>query len=179
MSLQDCMKRSDAPKRFVNAKLSDFPGMDHLKDANQDGLFIHGPTGTGKTHLAVAVFSHWARAGWADGSVEHQSRFISAPELLLRIRATYNKTGEESEGWVIRTFSLMPVLLLDDVGAEKITDWSSSSLYSIISARYNAMRPIIVTSNLTLAQISEWEPRIASRLGGMMNVELKGKDRRL
>jgi DNA replication protein DnaC len=95
----------------------------------------------------------------------------------LEIRATFSGTGSESD--VVRKYQRMPYMVLDDLGAEKMTDWSVSSLYVVLSGRYNANRPTIVTSNLTLAQIAEWEPRIASRLGGMCVVQLDGKDKRL
>ena len=70
---------------------------------------------------------------------------------------------------------------MDDMGAEKTTDWSMSTLYVLIDKRYSEMMPTIITSNLTVAEVADKVgDRIASRIAGMCKViELKGKDRRL
>jgi DNA replication protein DnaC len=80
---------------------------------------------------------------------------------------------------VIEELMTVQYLVLDDYGSEKSTDWTAETIFTIIDDRIAQMRPTIVTSNLTLADIDRADPRLASRLGGMICVELKGADRRL
>ena len=72
-------------------------------------------------------------------------------------------------------------LILDDMGAEKTSEWSIQTLYSIIDRRYRDEKQTLITSNLTLDEIAEKVgDRIASRIAGMCKVvEIKGKDRRI
>ncbi len=73
------------------------------------------------------------------------------------------------------------LLILDDLGAEKPTEWVRERMYEIVNQRYEWMRPIIVTSNLSPAQLAKQVgQRVASRLMEMCEVvELDGRDRRL
>jgi len=75
----------------------------------------------------------------------------------------------------------VPVLLLDDIGAEKASEWVKQTLYLIIDNRYGNMKKTFITSNLTLNQISnQLDDRISSRIAGMSNtIRMQGKDRRL
>ena len=74
-----------------------------------------------------------------------------------------------------------PLLVIDDLVAEKVTDWSRAVLFSVLNDRINNKMPTIVTSNLTPAEISEvLGERIGSRLAGdFLQVEIKGEDRRI
>ena len=68
-------------------------------------------------------------------------------------------------------------ICFDDLGAEKLTEAKRENLYYIIDARYRNMMPIIITSNFTIQEISEFEPRIASRFAEMGKIlQFKGKD---
>jgi len=69
--------------------------------------------------------------------------------------------------------------VLDDLGAEKTSDWTGQSIYTLISRRINDCKPTIVTSNLSLSEIDAVDPRRASRLGGMVYYKMTGHDRRL
>ena len=97
------------------------------------------------------------------------------------LRNTFKDKSEQSETEIINNLSEANILILDDLGAEKSSEFALQSLYVIIDQRYSEIRPTIITSNLSLGEIAEKVgDRIASRIAGMCKViELKGKDRRL
>lgn len=82
---------------------------------------------------------------------------------------------------MLRKYLDTPLLVLDDLGAEKTTPWALQSLYVILNKRGSELRQTIITSNLSLDEMSnELSDRIASRIKGMCKVVvMKGKDRRL
>jgi DNA replication protein DnaC len=103
------------------------------------------------------------------------------PELLMEIRATYNvkKKDAPTEEEVVEKYSRCGVLVLDDLGAEKVTDFSITTLYLIIDRRNRDLRPTIVTTNLSLQEIGEKiDGRISSRLSEMKIVHLALPDYR-
>jgi len=148
-------------------------------------VFITGKAGSGKTHLAVALMNHWFAEGMTniDGRPE-QARgpaiFLPAVELFLEIKQTFDK-GVESEKAILHKYSEAPLLVIDDLGAERVSDWSRTVLYMLIDRRYRYMKQTIVTSNLSQGEIAEkLDDRIASRLSEMgLVLNLGKKDWRL
>ena len=138
-----------------------------------EGVFLHGTQGTGKTFMATAMLQAWALSG------KTGARWTTSPGMLAEIRSTYHPQAKHQEMEVIEKYALAPLLLIDDIGAEKITDWSVPAQYQIISDRVNWNRKTIITSNLSLDEIAEWNPRIASRLSGFRVIEMTGEDRRM
>lgn len=130
-------------------------------------MLLTGRTGCGKTHLAIAAARHLSRP----------AIFVTVPELLLEIRASFN--GEDSESRLIRRYARAELLVLDDLGAEKTTEYSIQTLYTIISRRNREEAQTIVTTNLDLAQIADsLGDRIASRLAEMKIVKINMQDYR-
>jgi len=119
-----------AAKRFLKA----FPAT--------RGLWLAGAPGAGKTHLAAATLRS-AIAGKAAAGV-----FIGAGELLHTIRRTYQGAGEATELSIYRRVSEADVLVLDDIGSDKPSEWAQGTIGAIVNGRYNANRPTIFTTTL-------------------------------
>jgi DNA replication protein DnaC len=134
----------------------------------RDGLVIRGPVGTGKTGNAVAAF----RAVVAGGVVPAVA--VAVPALLDGLRPGREPVEE------LRACEDARLLLLDDLAAERMTDWTGETLYRLIDARYARRLPTIVTTNATGQQIRDGlGERVASRLNGLGRiVTLDGPDRR-
>jgi len=173
------------PERYQKAYKADFPDLQSTSGFiggrsiwNPDGagLFITGDSGVGKTHLAAAVLRNVLDKN-KDKPVS--AKWNSVPRLLLQLRETFNSGTGKYESMVVEAHTRPSVLVLDDLGAEKQTDWTGQSLYLIISERMDDMKPTIVTSNMPLDKINEVDRRLASRLGAMVYVKLTGKDRRI
>jgi len=171
------------PKRFWEADLArDFPGMTRVVNTS---LFLPGQCGSGKTRFAVAVLKYDMLHKFANfirtkESYDHRFEFVSVFDLLAEIKRTYEKDAVVTEYEVITKYSNVPTLVLDDICAERPTDYNMSVLMTIINHRYNELLPIIVTSNIGLKQMADqFSDRIASRLTEMCTVlEMNGRDRR-
>lgn len=127
----------------------------------RSGLVLCGPAGGGKTHLAVAMLAETVRA-WLDAypteTLEREDdgyvsvlrrprldvRLVSVPSFLdaLRSRIRFADVVDPLPGLIAAD-----LVVLDDLGREKVTDWASERLYVLVNERYNALRPTVVTSN--------------------------------
>jgi DNA replication protein DnaC len=123
------------------------------------GLWLMGAVGTGKTALAMLVSKAVAEAG-------RSVAIYSLPRLLARIRRTYDaEAGEDSYLDFFGRLTSVDLLHVDDLGAEKRSDWVLEQLYAIVDERYQAQRSIVVTTNLEPPQLEEQiGPRTVSRL---------------
>ena len=158
---------------FTLARYDNKTAIDACDGFPEINLYIYGPAGTGKTHLATAVCRQFKAAS------------VLKPQRIYRIiRAGYGgRNASEDEQAAINRLVRQPVLVIDDLGVDKRTDASVSTLYEIIDGRIMAKRRgLIVTSNLSLDALAErlGDDRIASRLAGACRlVEINGKDRRI
>ncbi len=105
------------------------------------GLFFEGPPGVGKTHLAVAVLRHVMAGSGARGL------FYDTRDLLRVIRSTYDPVVRTTELEVLRPVMSADLLVLDDLGAEKTSEWVEETLNLIVNTRYNERRATVFTSN--------------------------------
>ena len=105
--------------------------------------------------------------------------FVSFVEMFVEINtAAIDDGGKES---VLKKYAgnNFDCICFDDLGAEKLTEAKRENLYYIIDSRYREMLPTIITSNFTISEISDVEPRIASRLAEMGKIlQFNGKDYR-
>jgi len=144
---------------------------EHL-DAGR-GLWFMGPVGTGKTTLAMLVSKAALEAG-------RSVAIYSLPRLLNEIRDTHR--AERSHVDLLDRLTAVDLLHVDDVGAERTTDWVLEELYSIVNARYEDQRSMVITTNIDdrdalCEQITE---RTVSRLTEMCDeLPLAGDDRRM
>jgi DNA replication protein DnaC len=123
------------------------------------GLWLWGDVGTGKTSMAMAVSKAAVEAG-------RTVAIYSLPRLLARIRRTYDSAeGEDSYLEFFDRLASVDLLHLDDLGAEKRSDWVLEQLYAIVDERYQSQRSVVVTTNLPLHELEEQVgPRTVSRL---------------
>jgi DNA replication protein DnaC len=105
------------------------------------GLFFQGPPGVGKTHLAVAVLRAVIRDRGARGL------FYDTRDLLRVIRSTYDPINRTQEMDVLRPVIEADLLVLDDLGAEKTSEWVEETLNLIVNSRYSEKRLTVFTSN--------------------------------
>jgi len=134
-------------------------------------MYIHGDTGTGKTVLAIQFMLGLIAYGSAQAR-PISAIFITVPELLLLFRSTFTGVSDESEQEILDRYSSVSLLVLDDLGAQKTTDWAYQMLYMVINRRYENMKPIIITSNYDLNELGNKmeDERIPSRLYEMCDV---------
>jgi DNA replication protein DnaC len=105
------------------------------------GLLFIGETGVGKTHLAVAALNALIQRGFEGVFFDYQT-------LLDRIRSGYDRSSGSMDKEAYRLALDCEILLLDDLGAHRVTDWVEDTVASIITHRCNHRKPVIVTTNL-------------------------------
>jgi len=190
--IDETMQRMGAAKRHLTARMEDFK---NVKVAANESLFLYGPCGTGKTYLLTAIMrkiildtpptnlygSYSERISYAEPHLNGFPHMVTIPELLLKIRSAFKSDSEISEEFLIEEYATRKVLMLDDIGSEKPTEWAMQTLYLLIDRRYREMKQTFFTSNLSLDQLSErFSDRIASRIAGMCRViKMIGKDKRI
>jgi len=138
------------------------------------GLWLFGDTGTGKTTLAMLI----SKAALESG---HTVAIYSLPKLLARIRRTYDtEPGGDNYLTFFERLTSVDLLHIDDLGAEKRSDWVLEQLYALINERYEAQRSVLITTNLPHQELEEQiGPRTVSRLTQICDeVPLFGEDRR-
>jgi DNA replication protein DnaC len=167
---------ASVPRRFITAHLRDldtdiqadvrcWAETDAVEGRN---LVLFGPVGTGKTHTAIAaVRALFERSAYG-------ALFLPVVELLDQLRPG----GPDG---ALERAAAANVLILDDLGAEKPSDWTGERLYSIVNRRWLEQRPTVATSNIPPDELAERVgERTYSRLVGCDAVTLKlaGEDRR-
>lgn len=164
----------DLEKKMAVTHVKEFiDGLDNnLREGR--GLWIFGGTGTGKTTLAMLMSKSALEAG-------KTVAIYSLPKLLARIRRTYDsEPGGDSYLSLFGQLTSVDLLHIDDLGAEKRSDWVLEQLYSLVNERYESQRSILVTTNLELEELeTQIGARTVSRLSQMCDlVELRGPDSR-
>lgn len=172
--IQSILILKGIPTKFLDTNMTEFS---NTILNSQDSHYVYGATGTGKTRLLCAM----ARELVSYYEKTPSFQFISVPELMLKIKNTYHVISEHNESEIVDLYSNTDILFLDDLGSEKITDWSRQILYIIINRRYENEKWTTITSNIPLSELSEFiGNRISSRIGGMCSIEkMTGKDRRM
>ena len=140
------------------------------------GLWLTGDVGTGKTTLAMLISKTALETG-------HSVAIYSLPKLLARVRRTYDGApGEQSYLELFSRLTSVDLLHMDDLGAEKTSDWVLEQLYALINERYEQHRSLVVTTNLDETELeNQIGERTVSRLVEICGdpVCLFGDDRRM
>lgn len=137
---------------------------------NGPSLLLLGPTGVGKTHTAFGAIRQLAHivgmSGW---------KFCTAPDLYGSLRPRFGVDAEHQFQEILGA----SLLVVDDLGAAKTSEWVEEVNYRLVNTRYEQQRPTIYTSNLLGEQLREVVgERVASRLTDCRRVVLRGPDRR-
>ncbi|CAN5913261.1 hypothetical protein BH23ACT11_BH23ACT11_17840 [soil metagenome] len=137
------------------------------------GLYLCGDVGTGKTHLAVAVMNELMT------KQRVPSLFVTVPELLDNLRGAYNEPGRDLDEWMAAVKNA-DLLLLDDLGSERVTEWVQERIFVVVNHRYREVLPTIFTSNVGPKDLAtKLGDRTASRVIAMCDwVSLEGEDYR-
>lgn len=175
------------PQRYRSKALIPSKAAEEAMRAVTEGksLYLTGTCGSGKTHLAVALMQSWYAEGLelnGEGEI-YQSReralFLPAIELMLEIKQAWSAdegVKNETEKQIIDRYSRLSFLILDDLGAEKISEGSRQVMYALLDRRYRDCRQTIITSNLSIERLQEsFDDRIASRICEMGVVIDMGK----
>ena len=153
----------------------------------KQGIMMCGPVGVGKTGLL------WATARECAHKTRTPPTWELAADLLSKIRHTYNdQNGADTEYKIVNRFARAPLLLLDDLGVEKESEWSDGIFFRLLGDRHLRELPTLITTNWTeqgLILDGEYhgvplKDRIGARLysrlhESVMFIEMHGKDRRL
>jgi len=159
-------------KNYVQSFLDKYPGVDV-------GLLLMGTCGVGKTHLAVALLKGVIIEKRDSGL------FYDFRDLLRDIQASWNSVSRTSELEVLRPVLDAKVLVLDELGANKPTDWVRDTIAYIINSRYNDKKLTIFTSNFLDAPPHNREESLTDRIGVRMrsrlhemckDIEISGED---
>lgn len=197
----------DIPKRYQDATIDKVPEdivskFENIRETRK-GLYIHGNVGTGKTFVAYALYRQWEEQRKAEEELQKAeiskmvdsgnpialdkattksrpvAEFWNMTRLLYELRNEIRKPQEDSlaESLILRK----NLLFIDDIGAEKVSEWVEEVIYLIVNTRYENNVPIVFTSNYPLSGIAEKVgERVASRIKEMCHiVKLDGEDRRL
>jgi DNA replication protein DnaC len=146
---------ANIPKRYLHCTLANFAAYNEsLEQAivkarrvaesfpvTARGLLLEGLPGVGKTHLAVAVLKQVIQSSGARGL------FYDTRDLLRVIRSTYDASIRTTELEILRPVMTAELLVLDDLGAEKTSEWVEETMNLIVNTRYNERRLTIFTSN--------------------------------
>ena len=158
---------------YQDAKCKQGEQLYDLADAGT-GSYVWGVPGVGKTYAAAAA----VRLALRDGKT---AKLITSKRLLDGIKDGYGN----GDSYVLETAETVQLLVLDDLGAERPTDWAIETLSRLIDTRYASDRPTIITSNYKLGELRDmWGgmpgARVASRIAGACKIiHFSGEDRRL
>ena len=151
-----------------------------IKNGERKSLIITGNIGTGKTHLASSIANFLIQS-------EISVVFGTLINLLNEVKDTYTMENK-TESFIIEKYSKVPLLIIDDLGKERPSEWTLEKLFTIINNRYENNLPVVITTNYNRERLRErlannvnYEiaDSIISRLYEMCKgISLNGKDKR-
>jgi DNA replication protein DnaC len=179
---QNSLADAKIPKRYQHCTLDNVRVYnDSLRDAVRKargfvegfpggvdrGLLLVGHAGVGKTHIAVGMLR-----GVIEKTGVH-GLFYETPALLTTIRSSYDAVVLTSSVSILRPVMETPLLVLDDLGAERPTDWVEETMNLIVNTRYNERRMTLFTSNFADVPDIEDPNSLLCRIGFRMRSRLQ------
>lgn len=137
--------------------------------------YIYSEVGFGKTIFACQLMLEEQKRIWLRGGPKDDNEkciFVSVPELFQKLKESYDDKMKMTEHEVIEKYKNCHLLVLDDFGTSKSTDWVLQILYLIINYRYDYLKKTIFTSNLSLEEVAEvfGDDRLTSRIDRMCEI---------
>lgn len=161
------------PDKFRNFNNIEIKDKLLVSKLTTQSAYLWGAPGTGKTMLAIAIYHIMFP--------KHEARFISYPSFIMHLQANYDESMERID----EITHSNRLLIVDDFGAQKMTDYVAQVTYYLINERDMNNRHTIFTSNYSLESIDKIiDGRVSSRIIGMCQmgdniIEFSGKDRRI
>ncbi len=174
------LEKSGLPRRYEDRGFHEFSAIHPLQqraleralefvegfDSARRGLLFVGPCGVGKTHLAAAILK---------ALVQERAlpcRFVDETELLRRLQYSYDRGSPETEREVLQPLMQAPLVVWDDLGTGRPTDWVRETIHTVINHRYTQDRLTVFTTNLPL----EKPARAAVRADGISPGSVPARD---
>lgn len=137
--------------RFASRLTMDYPAV-------EKGLLLMGSVGVGKTHLAVSILKGLIERGFS-------CKFYEFGGLLKEIQNSYNSVSQTSELTVLEPVFNADILVLDEIGASKATDWVRDTMAHVINTRYNDKKLTVFTTNYLDQTSNDREETLEDRIG--------------
>ncbi len=139
---------------------------------HSQSILMKGATGLGKTHLSLAIANEVIRRGYG-------VMYVSAPELVIKLER--ERFSRDSDGDMLEVLTGCDLLIIDDLGTEHHSSFTDSQVYTLFNARVLNNKPVIISTNLTMAQLEkDYSNRFVSRINGAaQKLDFLGEDLRI
>lgn len=138
-------QNSTKQQRIYNFCKDYAANFDSVKKTGRSFLML-GTVGTGKTHLSIGIALEIMKTG-------HSAVFTSASKIFRSIKDTYHKGSHQKESEVMAIYTQCDLLIIDEVGVHRGSDFEKETFFDVINERYESIRPTIILSNLTIEEI--------------------------
>lgn len=141
------------------------------------GLYLYGPAGSGKTVLSGFLLLHQHRQWYLESNDQRTSKFVSVPEMFQELKDCFSPGATQTEREVLGHYQGLDLLVLDDFGVTRPSDWILQTTYLLVNYRYEHLLPTIYTSNRDLPGLEDLfgDDRITSRIERSCQIKLKRK----
>lgn len=173
------VKIAGIPIAYLDAKISNNKCSKWLEDYcryDRKNLVIGGNVGTGKTYNMYALYHELLLRGV-------DCYFGTMTSILRSLRDTYVEDSQYRENEILKKLETIPVLFIDDLGKERVSEWATEKVYDICDKRRVKNLPIVISSNMNRQNLikkygANGEAIVSRLFGGAETVQMAGKDLR-